>query len=258
MSEMRVFSDEELTAYLDGEGDDALRAEIDAQLEQDNELGQRLAALDIPIPAIGAAFDGLLAEAPQMPDLPEPAVHVAPANTVSTPRWRGFVPGAGIGLAAGLAVAMFTGLGQKPAAPKEPGWLEVVANYQMLYVPRTLEKHYGTPSLSARVKNLNNLSKVVGVDLSGLATIEGLSFRRAQELGFRGKPLIQIAYTLADGTPVAICLLESGNDAKPPSGKTISGLAAANWTTGKHGILIIGGQDQAVIDDLAAKVQPLI
>jgi len=42
---MREFSDEELTAYLDGETDAALSSEIENALLEQSELSQRLADL---------------------------------------------------------------------------------------------------------------------------------------------------------------------------------------------------------------------
>ena len=55
MSDPDMFSDEELTAFLDGEADDALQAAIEAQLETDAGLAERMAGLDIPIAPIAAA-----------------------------------------------------------------------------------------------------------------------------------------------------------------------------------------------------------
>ncbi len=60
------FTDEQLTAYLDGEAADELCTMIDAALDVDEVLGERLADLDIGLDQISAAFDGLLAQAPAM------------------------------------------------------------------------------------------------------------------------------------------------------------------------------------------------
>ena len=96
------FSDEDLTAFLDGEADDALTAAIADQLERDSDLADRLAALDIPMVPLAEAYNALLAEAPPMPDLPATVPNDEPR--------RGFGWGWGVGsfatgIAAGLAVA---------------------------------------------------------------------------------------------------------------------------------------------------------
>jgi len=98
----------------------------------------------------------------------------------------------------------------------------------------------------------------VGLDLTALAQVDGLRFHRAQQLGFNGKPLIQIAYTLPDGTPVAICILPNGSDPRGPRFQQVEGMQSADWTTGSHGVLIIGGDDQVVLDGLAKQVETLL
>ncbi|MEO0380352.1 MAG: transcriptional regulator, partial [Pseudomonadota bacterium] len=73
MNTPRAFSDEDLTAFLDGEADATLEAEIVAALETDEELGARMAGLELPMDAIKGAFDSMLDTAPAMPALPETA-----------------------------------------------------------------------------------------------------------------------------------------------------------------------------------------
>ena len=67
--------------------------------------------------------------------------------------------------------------------------------------------------------------------------------KRAQVLGFRGKPLVQIAYLRNDGTPVALCIIPAGPDAKGVSMGAAEGLDVARWNTPGYGFLLIGGQD---------------
>ena len=103
------FSDEQLTAYLDGEAGDDLCAQIDVALEEDATLGDRLAGLDIPMDQLGSAFDGLLAEAPAMPDLPPLAAAPVPANLNRGIGWLGGMSVFGTGIAAGIAMMLFIG-----------------------------------------------------------------------------------------------------------------------------------------------------
>ncbi|WP_299046884.1 hypothetical protein [uncultured Tateyamaria sp.] len=238
MTNVRAFTDEELTAYLDGEADSALHAAVDAALEADPAVVEQLAALDVPLGPIVDAYDALLQDAPPMPDLPE----MAPVVTARPrARWGWGVGTFATGLAAGLAVAMFTGLGTPEPAPR--GWVSFVASYQALYTAETLT--LADPSPTEAAVQLASVSDALGLDLSGLPATDGLTFKRAQTLGFNGKPLIQIAFTRADGTPVALCIIPSGPDAKPVSMGAAEGLGLARWNTPGYGFLLIGGTDAA-------------
>ena len=249
MTQTRTFTDEELTAFLDGEADDALAEAIGDAMEADEALQQRLLALDIPLAPVRDAYDQLLSEAPSMPALPEMKAEDAP-----TPRfgWGWGVGTFGTGLAAGLAVALFTGIGQ-PEAPPPPGWASFVASYQSLYTPETLASV--TISEADRAAQLAEMSAALGLDLSTLPDAEGLTFKRAQVLGFNGKPLVQLAYQRADGTPVALCIIPAGPDNRPVSMGAAQGMELARWNTPGYGFLLIGGQDRAPIETEADTFQ---
>ncbi|WP_299295365.1 hypothetical protein [uncultured Tateyamaria sp.] len=239
MTDVRHFSDEELTAFLDGEAGDALHAAIEGALETDAVLAERMAALDLPLGPIVDAYDALLATAPPMPAFDV----VIPEPVAARPRglWAKGVGLFGTGLAAGLAVAVFTGFGTPEPQPR--GWISFVASYQALYTTATLAG--ATPSSQEAEVQLASVSDALGLDLTGLPVAEGLTFKRAQVLGFNGKPLIQIAYLREDGTPVALCIIASGPDDKPLSMGEAEGLDIARWNTPGFGFLLIGGEDAA-------------
>ncbi|MEO0401595.1 MAG: hypothetical protein AAF214_04400 [Pseudomonadota bacterium] len=249
MTQHRQFTDEDLTAYLDGEADDALHAAIDAALETDPDLGDQMAALDVPLAPIAEAYAALMDSAPPMPDLPA-LVEPAP---VARPRfgWGWGVGTFGTGLAAGLAVAVFTGFGTPEPAPR--GWVSFVASYQALYTTATLAVDNPTPDDTA--VQLAAVSDALGVDIGALPAAEGLTFKRAQVLGFRGKPLIQIAYLRDDGTPVALCIIPAGPDAQPVNMGEAEGLDIARWNTPGFGFLLIGGADEAPLAQEAETFQ---
>jgi len=71
---VRQFSDEDLTAHLDGEADAALSMALVKACETDTDLVKRLDELTIDTDAIMTAFDGLKSSAPAMPELPVPTV----------------------------------------------------------------------------------------------------------------------------------------------------------------------------------------
>ncbi len=237
MSDPRAFSDEQLTAFLDGEADDALEAAIAEALETDAALAERMAGLEVPMAAIVGAYDELLTSAPPLPDLP-PALP-EPANTNARNSWAWGLGIFGTGLAAGLAVALFTGLGTPEPAPR--GWVSFVASYQTLYTSATFEQVNPSPQEAAR--QLAAVSKAIGIDLTNLPQTEGLTFKRAQLLGFTGKPLVQISYLREDGTPVALCIIPAGPEAQGLNMGSAEGLDLARWNTPGYGFLLIGGQE---------------
>ena len=252
MTNVRAFTDEELTAYLDGEADAELHAAVDAALETDPAVAEQLAALDVPLGPIADAYAALLQDAPPMPELPEVAPVAAP--TTESRGWGWGVGTFATGIAAGLAVAMFTGLGTPTPEPAPArGWVSFVASYQALYTPETLA--IADPSTEEAQVQLAAVSDALGLDLSGLPEADGLTFKRAQVLGFKDKPLIQIAFTRADGTPVALCIIPAGPDAKPVSMGAAEGLGLARWNTAGFGFLLIGGTDAAPLEAEAETFQ---
>jgi len=264
MTHDATFSDEDLTAFLDGETDTVLARAIEDASAVDPVLAERIAGLDISTQTLRDAFDAQLASAPAMPPLPDsisvaPVLPKSPDPATMQPKWRGFWPGLVTGLAASLAIVMITGLGTPKQNDRD--WLDVVAGYQMLYVPETLNTSYSAGGPGApgnRQSPLQEMSQLVGLDLTPLQRIDGLAFKAANRLEFDGKHLVQLAFALPDGTPVSICVLQSTAERRTLRSQTLEGMAAIDWTTGTHGIVVIGGQDQNLIDQIAPQVQSLI
>ncbi|MEO0943837.1 MAG: zf-HC2 domain-containing protein [Pseudomonadota bacterium] len=233
-------TDEQLTAYLDGELDAAEIARINAALATSPELTERLAALDFPVADIRAAFDRTLDAAPAAPTLPK-------VQKKTALPWLAAV--------AAAAVLGF-GLGGIVLRQAAPDWTEVVANYQSLYVTDTLS----APPLAPETQRINvaALSGQLGVDLVPLIDLDDIQFRRAQMLGYEGAPLVQMAYLADDAVPIAICVTPiSGGDTSVTQSR-LFGMEAASWTTNGHGYLIIGGDDPALIEALAERVRAAI
>lgn len=232
MTQGTWITDEELTSYLDGEASDPLRRRIDATLNSDAEVGARLERLTLDVAALRAKVRAAIPPAPDMPQLP-------------TPQARG--RGMGVfaaGLAAGVAIGAF-GFASffAPVAPQE-GWASFVASYQKLYTADTLNAVDQSPSETSA--QLTRLSDAIGLDLNMLPQVDGLTLKRAQILGFRGRPLVQIAYQRPDGTPVALCIiLSASQDPLAMTEGESRGLQTVRWNTDRHGFLLIGAVDQA-------------
>jgi|TARA_B110000908_G_scaffold149043_1_gene182009 hypothetical protein len=62
-------------------------------------------------------------------------------------------------------------------------------------------------------------------------------------LGFKGKPLVQLAFVRADGTPIALCIIKANTkDSKPINSEELFGMAAASWNSDRRAYFLIGGE----------------
>lgn len=234
-----TFTDEDLTAYLDGEADSALRQGIESALASDARLEGRLRALDIPLGAMRGALSPAALSAPEMP-----------RNLLPTP----FTSHTRLSLVAALALAAALGaLGAymwRPAA--SPGWMDVVASYQSLYVTETVANANQPPDMTAEV--LAGFGSDHGIDLTPAQSVDGLDFKRAQILGFKGKPLLQMAYLSEDDVPFAFCITRFAGEDRGPRTETLEGLSATSWVKDGIGYLVIGGQDDATVSSAASEI----
>lgn len=232
----RAFSDEDLALFLDGEASEALTREIESALAQDPSLSAEVNSLRAAQASYVSAQEDLLSLSPAMPELPR--------------RERGMpamLP-AFVGLAAGLVIAATVSwsLLSKP----EPGWREVVANYQSLYVTETLSGVAEPQSISKA--KLTELSEVLGLDLTNLPEVDGLAYRRAQQLGYKGAPLAQLTFLTANGGPVALCILRTGGaDSSEIEADTLEGMAAYSWVDDGFGVLLIGPLGDSTLSEAA-------
>ncbi len=246
---MRQFTDEELTAYLDGEAEPDLVKEIDCEFAARPDLNQRLRDLDIDRDEIAGAFHRLLDTAPGMPDLPEfegTGDAVAGARSSGGMRVRAIAA-----MAACVALlALGAGAGYLVSETRNAGWRSYVAAYQALYVGGTLSHLKSSPA--EQVSELGRVSKALGrpFDLAALQHIEQLDYKRAQTLGFEGRPLVQLAFMSKLGAPVALCIIRSGEASSRDMEvryEMLEGMRAAWWRGNGFEYLLIGGTDAELI-----------
>lgn len=239
----REFSDEDLTAHLDGEADVALSKVIVKACETDTGLVKRLDELTIDTDAIMAAFDGLKASAPAMPELP--------ATTVTPPRhWTGLV-------ATAAALVLGIGIGVFARSPQQlDGWMDYVAAYQALYVQDTVASlPEQDPSSDA---NLVRVASVLGRDLTLPDSPTSLDYRRAQLLGFQGQPLVQLAFVSPSGAPIALCIIKNEGADTALELVNLEGLSTAHWRKNGFNFMLIGGTDLDLIKKEADRFQKLL
>lgn len=253
MTEMRQFTDEELTAYLDGESEPSQVRVIDAESASRPELKQRLRDLEIDRDAIAGAFRSLLETAPEMPELPGTDQDDTRENAIGgsghLPAAKGFRVFAAVAACLALLV-LGAGGGFLVSENREDGWRDYVAAYQALYVSGTLSHLKTSPA--QQVTELSRVGKALGkeFDLASLQSIEQLDYKRAQTLGFEGRALVQLAFMSKVGAPVALCIIRSTGAPEARSQiryETIEGMRAAHWGGGGFEYLLIGGTDAELI-----------
>lgn len=243
-----IIRDEELVAFLDDEIDPARRALVEAELAGDADLRRRLDALTIDRAVIRDAFGSLQNHAPVLPDLPVQASKPGLRRRMMPFMAASFVGGLGIG-----AVLAFS-LGESRA-----GWKDYVASYQALYVSSTLSEVEQPRAL--KLAELAAVTNAIGkpIDLDVFTEESGLDYRRAQILGFEGKPLAQFAFLSRSGAPLALCIINMGDAAdQPVTAEVREGLSAASWAKGGYAFLLIGGTDNRIVETAAHRFAALL
>ncbi len=246
MSDHRDFSDEELTAYLDGEADAAPRAEMERALAQDPQLRARLDALSLDKARLGEALAPLLKSAPDPPELDEGPFAVARDHRTGFAWQR-------TAAAAVLALVVGFGAGSLLTGGSEAGWRDYVASYQALYANSTLS-HIDQPQQAAAAE-LERVSSAIGkpIALADVTLPDQLDYKRAQILSFEGRPLIQLAFLSKVGAPVALCIVQSAGDGDSAVQLAeMEGMSTAYWSKDGYAFILIGGQDDALIARVAA------
>ena len=90
------------------------------------------------------------------------------------------------------------------------------------------------------------------IDLSAVNELPGLTYKRAQILGFNGRQLAQLTFLDEDGDPIAICVIPSDASDMPAHTADLEGMASERWIDKGHAFLIIGGNDQAQVSTIAS------
>ncbi len=223
---MPKHSDEALVAYLDGELDDAERRHVEAWLEADPAIRERLAALTQSAELVRSAYADLLNE-----PLPERLIaaargateeaHTAPPEAeilVLKPAARDDAPlphrrwPIGVAAAAGLFGVIFGGAGtylglavfnpanpaaerQLVAAEANNFWLDNAAGYYKLTVSAGDNMLIDVPASSDNREALQKISQSLPqqVRLPDLKPW-GLTFRGARLVVVEGRPAAQLVY----------------------------------------------------------------
>jgi anti-sigma factor RsiW len=239
-------SDEDLTAFIDGELTPEEAARIEAIVNEDESTAERLEFLARASLPFEQAFAPLLSEAPrQKLETMLAAIPAQPgAKSGSTPAFasrRRFLGALAASLVAGIAIdrAVIGIVRGFSAKDENSEWRAVVADYISLYTPETLAGP--APVREVQAAQLRPLDEKLGLSLSPEAvSLPGIDFKRALMLQYDGKPLAQIAYLDPETGPMALCIVKSDAGRKAPDLESRKGLNVIYWSNETHAFMLIG------------------
>ena len=233
----RHFSDEELTAYLDGEFDFTSAARIKQALEDNPALQARIDALKVDRPAIRAAFEELRPDTVSIP---------VPVRARPRPLFAALSAGAA---AAVFALGVYVG---ELRSSGLDGWMEYAAAYHALYSTSTLaDVEQSRPEMDLELDRVTaSIGKSISVE--ALSALPDVDYLRAQILSFEGRALVQLSFLSGTGVPIALCITRApGPDEQAPELTQMEGLASAVWSREGYEYLLIGGQNDDLIGRMA-------
>jgi anti-sigma factor RsiW len=266
MSQIDKFNDEELVAYLDGEAEFAPMDAIKAALVTDESLANRLNNLKFDKEALSRSMETIAENAKKHKPLPDFLSETAvaqqkpqvlkSANSNSSSLFEGWQKIAAVAL---LAVAIGWCAKSFSSVNNLQNWHNYVAAYQALYSKETLASINQTEETSS--KQLEHVTGVLGkkIELTQLTNVKGLNYKRAQILGFKGQPLIQLAFLSDEGKPVALCIIKASNNGQTKVINDVQqGLKAAHWKKGEYEYLLIGSNDAELIKSAATQFSKIL
>ena len=262
MSELnkgQMVTDEQLTAFIDGELDAAARRRIERLIADDERVAERFDFLSHSALPFKMAFEPILAEAPAaqleailaaIPTTEKPKMHAAGIGR------RGFLAAVAASFVAAIAVdRAVIGIGRRLSKPDEDSeWRAVVAEYLSLYTADTLNAPAGDHAQQAA--QLDEVGSRLRLSLAPEAiTMPGVEFKRAQILNYDSKPLAQIAYLDPESGPMALCIVQSSKGAAPPDMENRRGMNIVYWSSPTHAFMLIGHAPIDRMQQLATDVR---
>lgn len=277
---MQKLTDELLIAYLDGELDASVAAEVAATLANDSELDRRAQALADSAVALRAAFDDVLhepvperllaaahgetrrdqtpAETQTVVRFPEPRER--PAKRAST-GWRGW---AALPIAASVASLVIGGtlgyfaatspeLAPKTAQVPQPNvqtasssWLDNIAGYHKMFVAAG-PNDIGLVDIPADPQNAaRKLTQQLPQDFR-LPNLKpwGLVFQGARFLFIEGRPATQLFYTTDNAAlgPLTVVVASTSAPDSNPAFDRRGDLNVLYWRHQGHIYALVGSAD---------------
>lgn len=239
-----------LTAYLDGEVAPDARAALDARLINEPELRAQLNRLASATTGIGAAFEAVLAAAPQ------DRLRARLGRALVRPRMHGGALHRNLfALAAAIVIFVLGGAADRLLPLVQPhdelNWRQAVAEYQDLTTAETLAAIPDAAEVLGT--ELTTISGKLSLELTPeRLAVPGATLKRADLFHFGGRPLVQLAYLTEGEGPVAFCIIPSK---KPDAGVQFeirNGFNVAFWNDDGRAYMVIGQAPRATLERFAA------
>jgi len=253
-------TDEQLTAFIDGELNAADRERVEGLIASDESVAARFDFLSRSALPFGEAFQPMLAEAPvakleaMLAAIPVTEKPVTRMGGISR---RGLLTAIAASFVAAIAIdRAVIGIGHRLSKPDEDSeWRAAVAEYLSLYTADTLSAPAGDHA--QQVAQLNGVGAKLGLPLAPEAiAMPGVEFKRAQVLNYDSKPLAQIAYLDPESGPMALCIVQSAKGAAAPDMENRRGMNVVYWSSPTHAFMLIGhaplDRMQQLADDIMA------
>ncbi|WP_410012345.1 anti-sigma factor family protein [Sodalis sp. C49] len=254
------FSDETLVAYLDNEISAEQRRQIEEQVSRDPRLAARLAHLDSASLPFGAAYAGLLEQAP----VARLKAGLATLYAGSSPLPASSARGNGVSrrqlIAAviaclavgGVAGRLSAGLGEGEAP--EGNWRGLVAQYMSLYTNETFADM--PESMALQHRQLRTIGAKLGLALEpSRLSLPGIELKFARMLRYDSQPIAQIAYLDPSHGPLAFCITTADRAVNRGAQSEVRlEMNVVYWSAQKHHFMLIGHNPAAEMRTLAQKL----
>ncbi|MEO0342027.1 MAG: anti-sigma factor [Pseudomonadota bacterium] len=258
-------TEEQLSAYLDGELPSKDMEMVDAALQEDANLQAQLDALMAADAMAQSGFAEMLkdpvplalADAIRSAQPVEARPNDVMAANINarpkTPLWMGLA--AAIALAVGGVGGYFTGFAQAPVQVAEaPAWLLDIADYHRIYSTQTRHLVEVGADEADHIETWLTATLGAEVRVANLSS-HNLRFEGARLLVAAGKPVAQLLYTASDGSVIALCLIQSDEPNSGFKARNLGGFDMVSWGGAGANFVLVGDEgrsDLGVIAETAA------
>ncbi|RWX79355.1 anti-sigma factor [Neorhizobium lilium] len=257
-SDIRMPSDEDLTAFLDGEMSPQEMDRITGLANSNEEVAARIEFLAAGGSSFREAFAPLLEQAPK--ERLEAMLAGIPTQErkhgASFASRRGFFGALAASLVIGvIADRTYLRLGRSIGKDEGSEWRLAVAQYIALYTADTLAGP--VPPADVQAAQLARIDSKLDLALSPeTVALPGPDFKRAQLLQYEDRPLAQIVYLDPESGPMALCIIHSDDGAKAPDVEGCKGMNVVYWSTATHAFMLIGHAPVSRLREIANTIRP--
>lgn len=252
-------SDEELTAFIDGELPAADAARLAKLIEDDAMVAERVTFLASASLSLSEAYAPLLEAAPS--DRLQAGLDALPSSTsrgkngVKTPLLtRRVFAAMAASILAGVLIDRALLTFDQSESHESVDWRSAVADYMALYTAQTLAGP--APDVDAQTAQLAHFREDLGLSLSPRTiALPGAEFRQAQLLRYNDHPLAQLLYLDPQTGPVALCIVASKSGASAPEAESRKGMNVVYWSDGAHAYMLIGHGSADRMTEMAEAVR---